>query len=125
MKSLKIQLLVTTLITLSFFACNSSIQNNIPGTYINRASSEFSIAFDTLIVEHNKGNDYLIHRKTGVQIIDNTGKAGKMLYETEELMGSYNEDSKILIETRKGREISFDIKKGLLMLEKGVFKRIN
>ena len=95
------------------------------GTYVNHAASEFSIADDTLVVEHVSGLDYLIHRRTGYFLLDDAGKPGKRVLEKEEWKAVYDEGSGTMTENRKGRMISFDSDKGILKLENSLFQRIN
>lgn len=97
----------------------------VTGTYINHATSEFSIADDTLIVEHVKDLDYLIHRKTGYFLLDDSGRPGKQALEKEAWKAVYDQRSGTMTENSKGRVISFDGDKGVLKLESSVFQRIN
>jgi len=112
-------------VALLFIACNGISQNNITGTYVNHASSEFSVADDTLIVEHDKDHNYLIHRTTKFQVIDEAGKKGRPQHETEEWKAVFDEGSQSMTENRKGRIISFDLTKGVLTLENSSYQRIN
>ncbi|MNJ87485.1 hypothetical protein D3C87_50050 [compost metagenome] len=118
--------LVTLLLTallLSTGCSNSTTDLN--GTYINHAASEFSIADDTLVVEHVEGLDYLIHRRTAYFLLDDAGKSGKRILEKEEWKAVFDEGSGTMTENRKGRVISFDVDKGELKLENSRFQRIN
>jgi hypothetical protein len=95
------------LTALSFNACKSSLSSGgIAGTYVNDAQSEASIAHDTLIVEQGRDNTYLLHRKTGFQLIVN-GKPGKHMYETEEWTAVLDPKTSVLTESRKGKVIAF------------------
>jgi len=87
-------------------ACNNGeTASFILGIYVNAARSEFSIANDTLFIESASATTYFIHRKTGYGLIKN-GKPGKLHYETEEWQAVYDEASKVLIETRRGKVIT-------------------
>lgn len=110
---------------LLFAACQKSVERQIVGTYVNHAASEFSIAKDTLIVKYDKDNRYLIHRKTGFRLIDEKGKAGKKLLESEVWEAVYDSELGVLIERCKGRTISLDVEKEILRLENSAFRRIN
>jgi hypothetical protein len=125
MKTLKIQFLAMAIFALLFIACNGRSASNMTGTYVNHASSEFSIADDTLVVEHDKDQNYLIHRKTGFQVMDESGKKGKSQHETEEWNAVLDEGSQSMTENHKGRIISFDMTKGVLTLENSKYQRIN
>jgi UDP-N-acetylmuramate-alanine ligase len=96
----------------------------IPGTYVNAAQGEFSIANDTLVIEATESNNYLIHRKTGFNIITD-GKKSKREYETEEWQAIYDEATKSLTETRKGKLITFYPEANKLMVGKREYKKIN
>ena len=64
-------------------ACKTdNTRSFIPGTYINDARSEFSIANDTLVIEPSESNIFYIYRKTGFNLVTD-GKIGKREYETE------------------------------------------
>lgn len=78
----------------------------IPGTYVNHAAGEYSVADDTLVIEPAESNNYRIHRKTGFNII-REGKKGKREYETEQWNAIYDEATKSLAETRMGKSITF------------------
>lgn len=125
MKILKIQSLAMAFFALFFIACKGGSASSITGTYVNHASSEFSIADDTLVVEHDKDQNYLIHRKTGFQVMNESVKKGKLQHETEEWKAVFDEGSQSMTENRKGRIISFDLAKGVLRLENSKYERIN
>ncbi|SDL67898.1 hypothetical protein SAMN04487898_12297 [Pedobacter sp. ok626] len=124
MKTLK-NLLVLLFTALLFGAGCSNSAINLNGTYVNHAASEFSIADDTLVVEHTGGLDYLIHRRTGYQLLDDAGRPGKRILEKEEWQAVYDEGSGTMTENSKSRVISFEVDKGELKLENSRFQRIN
>jgi hypothetical protein len=99
--------------------------DDLNGTYVNHAASEFSIADDTLVVEHLNGLDYLIHRRTGYFLLDDAGRPGKRVLEKEAWKAVYDEGSGTMTESSRGRVISFDKDKGVLKLENSRFQRIN
>ncbi len=96
----------------------------IPGTYINTAGGEHNTATDTLVIEAVESNNYLIHRKTGFRLIRN-GKAGKHQHETEEWKAIYDEGTKTLTETKKGKLITFYPDSGKLLVGKREYKKLN
>jgi hypothetical protein len=106
-------------------ACtNDKTRPFIPGTYVNSAGSEYSTADDTLVIEPAESNNYRIHRKTGFAIIRN-GKTGKHQYETEEWKAIYDEGTKTLTETPKGKLITFYPDAGKLLVGKREYKKLN
>ncbi len=89
------------------FACrNGNSGSDMTGTYVNHASGEYSIADDTLVVEHEQGNRFLIHRRTGFNLI-REGKKGKREYETEKWNAIYDPKTEVMTETRRGKTITF------------------
>lgn len=124
MKNLII-LIVATAILLS--ACTTDkVRSFIPGTYINNASGEYSTVYDTLVIRQSEteSNNYIIHRSTGFRRINN-GKPAKPEYETEKWAAIYNETSKVLNETRKGKVITFYPETNRLMVGKREYRKIN
>lgn len=108
-----------------FTACKSDkVRTFIPGTYINNAGSEFSMANDTLVIEPSESNNFNIHRKTGFNVISN-GKVGKREYETENWNAVYDEATKTLTETKKGKLITFYPDSMLLKVGKRTYQKLN
>jgi len=99
-------------------ACQrDSVREFLPGLYTNSAVGELSKADDTLVVESADVNNFLIHRKTGFNLIRN-GKAGKRQHEREEWHAIYNEATKTLSETRKGKLITIYPDSGFIRIGK-------
>jgi hypothetical protein len=118
--------LVVLLFTASLLGAGcSDSASDLNGTYVNHAASEFSIADDTLVVEHVKELDYLIHRRTGYYLLDDAGRPGKRVLEQEQWKAVYDQGSGTMTETRRASVILFDREKGVLKLENSRFQRIN
>ncbi|RYY71645.1 MAG: hypothetical protein EOO13_02395 [Chitinophagaceae bacterium] len=116
-----LRLALIAVLFISFFGCHS--QPDFNGTYVNHASGEFSVADDTLQVEHVKEQQYLIHRKTGYREIAEDGKSGKLQWRTEEWQAVYDPGTRMMTESRKGRTLTFE--KGTLTLERSNYRRVN
>ena len=99
------------------------VKDFIPGTYVNSAGGEFSIASDTLVLELVEGNNYVVHRRTGYHLIAE-GKVGPRENETEQWSCIYDESKKTLLETRKGKIISFYPEKGALLVGRRVYEKV-
>lgn len=119
---MKIYLNLLALIMLLYFsACQHDKEKAfLKGTYIKSTKGEFNIADDTLVVEPAENNNFLIHRRTGFNRI-NDGQLGKREYEKEEWDAIYDESTKTLTETRKGRLITIHPDSGYLKLGKGKY----
>lgn len=105
-----------------FAGCHNQPQVALSGTYVNSAKSEFSIASDTLTIERAQNDNYLIHRKTGIRMLDESGKPGKLIREAEEWKAVHEPGKKVMTENKKGRLIRFTAD-GLL-LENSPYRRI-
>ena len=100
------QLVLAAACLIQLMGCQADkCRSFLTGTFINSAGGEFSKADDTLAVEANEGNIFLIHRRTGFNLIEN-GKAGKRQYEREEWKALYDEGTRSLSETKKGKLIT-------------------
>ena len=120
---MKTNIILSVLAITLFIACNSDkTRSFISGTYVNEAKGELGIANDTLIIEPVEGNNFLVHRKTGFNRIRNS-KTGIREHETEEWNAVYNEATKTLTETRKGKLITFFPNANKLMVGKREYKK--
>lgn len=105
------------------FACKNGTGNlDMNGTYVNQAGGEYSVADDTLVVEHEQGNKFLIHRRTGFNLISE-GKTGRREYETEEWKATYDAKTEVMTETRRGKVLTFYPSK--LMVGNREYKKLN
>lgn len=122
---MKTQTILPVLLALMTAACNNDkTRSSIEGTYVNTGESEYSKVKDTLVIEESEGNTFLIHRKTGFQLIKD-GKPGKEQYEKEEWKALYDEDKKVLTETSRGKIITPLPEANKLLVEKSEFIKVN
>ncbi|EHQ25484.1 hypothetical protein [Mucilaginibacter paludis] len=111
-------------VVLFITACTSDkTRDFIPGTYVNSAGGEFSVANDTLVIEPAESNNFSIQRKTGFNVTTE-GKKGKRQYETEQWNAIYDEGTKVLTEIRKGKTITFYPKAGTLRVGKREYTKL-
>ena len=99
---------IIILAIVAFIGCTSNSQSkSLSGTFTNQSKSEYSTAFDTLIITPStqSTNSYQIERKTGFQKIRN-GVTGAKEYKTEKWQSTWNEDKQVLSETDYGRQIT-------------------
>lgn len=119
----KIQLLFALSLLSMMTACERDrIRDSIPGTYVNSAGGEFSKADDTLEIEAAAGNQFLIHRRTGFNLIE-YGKLGARQFQKEEWRAVYDESTKILTEAVKGKLISLYPDSGYLTVGKRKYQK--
>lgn len=100
------------------------VKDFMPGTYVNSAGGEFSIACDTLKVELVEGNNYQVLRSTAYNLISD-GKVGAREYETEKWSCAYSTATKTLTELKKGKVISFFPERKELSVGKRLYNKIN
>ncbi|TCC88592.1 hypothetical protein EZ428_18295 [Pedobacter frigiditerrae] len=99
------------------------VRDFMPGTYVNSAGGEFSIASDTLKIELVEGNNYQVWRSTGYNLI-NDGKVGNRELEREVWSCAYSTATKTLTELKKGKTISFFPKIGILKVGRRVYQKM-
>ncbi|MBB2145769.1 hypothetical protein GM921_09745 [Pedobacter sp. LMG 31464] len=125
MKNLRITIGVVVLGCAFLLGCSSDkVRDFMPGVYVNSAGGEFSVASDTLEVEQVEGNNYVINRRTGFNLVTD-GKLGKREYEVEKWSAVYSLDTQVLTETKKGKLISFFPDSGSLSVGRRVYKKID
>lgn len=104
-------------------ACQTDpVKSFIPGTYTDSAEGEFSVAFDTLEIRAEESNNFRIRRRTGFRRIIN-GKPGKWEYEIEQWNAVYDEATKTVQETRRGKVLTFFPDSGKLMVGKRSYRK--
>ena len=96
----------------------------MPGTYVNSAGGEFSIASDTLKIELVEGNNYQILRSTGYNLLRD-GKVGARQREAEQWNCAYSTATKNLTELKKGKIITFYPDSSALKIGRRVYQKIN
>lgn len=91
-------------------ACHSinNDQSFIPGTYVNQAQSEFSVANDTLIITQAKNTDniYLITRKTGYRRISD-GKVLPLQHQVKHWTGMWDNQKQLMQILQTGNTLTF------------------
>lgn len=121
---MKVNIILIAIVAVLIAACTSDkTREFIPGTYVNHAEGEYSIASDTLIIEASESNNFTIERKTGFKRIRN-GKTGKQEYETEDWKAIYDEGTKSLTEFSKGKLLTFYPEANKLMVGKREYQMV-
>ncbi|RZK43356.1 MAG: hypothetical protein EOO90_03605 [Pedobacter sp.] len=100
------------------------VKDFMPGSYVNRAGAEFSVASDTLTIELVEGNNYRVDRRTGFNLIRD-GNLGAREFATEEWTCAYDPGTQILTELRKGKMLTFYPKDRSLKVGSRVYQKIN
>jgi hypothetical protein len=111
------------------FACNSKNQQVtafIPGTYVNQAQSDYSIASDTLLLirDEHSGNLYQIVRGTGFQRIKD-GKLGPKEYKVKTFSGVWDEAKQTLQLTQDGSILVFQPDARTLTVGTAIYHKLN
>ena len=115
---------------LLLLACESSksdeIRIFIPGTYTRFSDHEMRKEYDTIKIKviSETGNNYSMIRSSSFQRkLD--GKEFPWEYTKEEWTAVYDENSRVLNETRKGKIISFVPEKSILLVGTTEYKKLN
>lgn len=124
MKTLKTIILLFAVALIA--ACNGSTKNSdISGVYVNQAQSEYSVAWDTLIINpvSKTTKTYTVERRDGFQRIRN-GVKQPMEYKQEKWDATWNTDKQVLAETELGRQIRISPDTPGVMLKNTLFRKI-
>ena len=90
------------------FGCNGNhSEADISGVYVNKSQSEYSVAYDTLIISNKATTNYEVERKTGFQKIRNGSILSKE-FKSEKWPAQFDKEKMLLSETELGRQISVD-----------------
>ena len=101
----------------------SKVQDFIPGTYVNSARSDYSVAYDTLVIRAECELHYRLERRTAYQAV----WEGKLLpvrhkavvYETV-----FDPAKLELSEPLSGRVFRFDRDKGGVLIHQAVYRKL-
>lgn len=124
MKKNKIALLYYFLCTV-FYSCSlqTGSKDFIPGTYVREVKNEFSIGRDTLVIGAvNQVTYSIIHNGSYRRIKD--GKLLPVKNISENWTATYDENNKVLMESKRGKIISFDPSKNILFVGSSPYKKI-
>ena len=114
--------------SLSLFACETkgdAVRAFIPGIYVQYSENDMGRRQDTLHVERmsTSGHNYRITRTSSMQRwLD--GKAFPWQYRKEIWTGIYDEDKRVLNETKRGRLLSFVPERNILLMGTTAYKKI-
>jgi hypothetical protein len=114
---------------LLLLACETNksdeIREFIPGTYARFSDHEMRKEYDTIKIDviSEAGNNYRLIRSSSFQRkLD--GKEFPWEYTKEEWTGVYDENKRVLNETRKGKVISFVPEKNILLVGTTEYKKL-
>ena len=108
---MKIKIILIAITSALLMACKgggaTDTRSFIPGTYVNYAEGEYSIAYDTLIIQpmSEQNSSYRIYRKTAYQRRE-SGKLMKLPRENEQWTALYNDQTKSMQENKYGKVIT-------------------
>jgi hypothetical protein len=117
-----------------FISCSSmqkksatdKVKSFIAGTYVRAFEGEYSIGNDTLVIEQPDANNnyYTIQHKMSYQQIKDK-KPLPLEYKTENWTAIFNEQTNVLEEQKKGKQLSFSSEENTLLLGGSKFKKIS
>jgi len=102
---------------------SDEVKNFIPGSYVNSAGGEFSVASDTLNISLVEGNNYVVNRRTCFNPIRD-GSLGAREFASEQWSCAYDPSTQILTELRKGKVLTFYPKDKVLKVGSRVYQKI-
>lgn len=119
---------LVTLLTLagcSLVSRDKNLKQSIPGTYVYQGEQEYSRIKDTIVISTAEGNENLfrITRRTRFNRI----REGKLLpseFKVQSMTGIFDEDAKVIQESKTGRIISFDPERNRLYVQTQAYEKI-
>jgi hypothetical protein len=108
-----------------FNSCSPQTGSNnfIPGTYVRMVTNEFSVGLDTLVIGAVNQHMYtIIHKGSYRRIKENALLPVQRL--SENWTATYDENKKVLVESKRGKIISFDPSKNILFVGSSLYKKI-
>jgi hypothetical protein len=108
----------------NIFRDTDKIKSSLPGTYINQSAGSYSIAFDTLVINTENENIFSVERRVSFIKIRH-GIQQSREYHLEHWLAVYDDKTKVLTETKRGRILSYVPEKKKLYLNNSVYQKIN
>ena len=123
MKTIKTVLLIGCAALL--VACSHSRNSALSGIYVNQAQSEYSAAYDTLIIDAAslEAKTYTVQRHVGFQRIKN-GQKLPTEYKKETWQAVWDADKQVLAETEYGRQIRLSADTPGVWIKNTLFRKI-
>lgn len=122
--AIKIMLLPISL----WAACSNKqqVRDFVPGTYVNQAQSQYSIASDTLLLipDEHAGNLYQVVRGTGFQRIKD-GKLQPKEYKIKKFSGVWDEAKQTLQLTQDGSILFFQPDAQTLTVGTAIYRKLH
>lgn len=110
-----------------FYACQTpaaKTQEFIPGSYVSSAAGAFSTADDTLIFTRLDQSHYDLVRRTAYQAI-RKGKKLPVHHQVREFKTLWDPLKQELTEEKSGLVFRFDPGKGVLLVGKAIYRKID
>jgi hypothetical protein len=121
---MKASIIRTVILSIVLFGCKQSPTRELTGFYVNKSQSDYSIAYDTLIVtDIIPGRSYSIEEHTGYHRIKN-GELQKKQFKLEKWQATWDESKSLLSETEFGRQLFFKPANQSLVIKNAEFIKI-
>jgi hypothetical protein len=100
-------------------------QRTLVGTYVNYAEGQYSVAYDTLLVQalDAGSNAYRIYRNTAFRRIE-SGKLQKLERRNHQWTAVYDETTGTMLESQKGRVLSVYPDSGVIVIGSREYRKV-
>ena len=120
--------LINGLVLVFIFACASkkqTIRDFITGVYVHEGKSDYSVAYDTLVITalDETSDTYTINKRVGFHIITNNA-LGPKTYEAAEMTVVFNHATNQLEDVEKRKTFTLMPEQHILMMNKKVYTKI-
>jgi hypothetical protein len=123
---MKVSIILIAFVSILFLSCGGKkTETDISGIFVNQAKSEYSIAYDTLIITPVNGvsNRFQIEDRAGYQKI----RAGKLLpfeFKQQNWQATWDSEKQLLSEGEMGRQIQYDNQKKSILIKNTEYRRV-
>lgn len=100
-----------------------AVRDFIPGVYVRDFATEFAVGSDTLEVQWQGENTYVIQKRSGFHRVLK-GKLQAKETREEKWMTLWDTEKGVLNEVKKGKVLSFDLEKKQLLVGASVYQKI-
>lgn len=123
---MKVSTILIAFLSLFFIGCGSNAdESDVEGIFVNQSKSEYSLAYDTLIITQVNGvsNRFKIEDRAGYQNIRD-GKLLPLEFKQQNWQATWNSDKQILSEGDLGRQIQYENQKKSILVKNTEYRRI-
>lgn len=104
-------------------ALKKDLRGFIEGSYVRDFKNEFAVGVDSVVLRALGEDNYMIVKYSKfTRIVD--GRVFPEEMKEEKMMGMYDEQTKVINESKKGKVLSFDVENGKMFIGASEYKKV-